>query len=211
MIGRAVRTLERLTLGPLLVRSGLFLSAAAALLLAAPPSGRSAPAILAGLVLAAAPAFAPGGPLPAVVILAAAATWGLATEAFGQPVTLARVLLLATLLYLVHSLSALAAALPSDAVVAPEVGYRWLARALGVVLAAAVLSTATLAGLAGLAGQAGGRHVAASLAGLALAVALAALLARSARPPAGDGPGVIPGTVRRTGAHARGRRGTMEA
>jgi hypothetical protein len=118
------------------------------------------------------------------------------------------VLLLATLLYLVHSLSALAAALPSDAVVAPEVGYRWLARALGVVLAAAVLSTATLAGLAGLAG---GRHVAASLAGLALAVALAALLARSARPPAGDGPGVIPGTVRRTGAHARGRRGTMEA
>jgi hypothetical protein len=178
MIDRALTVLERLTLVPLLVRAGAFAAAVAALLLAAPAPLRGVPPILAGLVLLATlPALAPGGPWSTVVMLATGAGWVLATESYDAPVSIPRALLLAALLYLLHSLSALAAAVPSDAVVAPDVPARWLLRTLAVLAVGSALSGAVLAGLDGLAGDRG--YVAATLAGLAAAVALAASLRRS--------------------------------
>lgn len=176
MIGRAARRLERLTPLPALLRGGLFLAATAALVLATPAGLRTSPVVLTGLLaLAATVALAPRGPLPTVLILAAAGGWVLTTEGYGQPVTPLRVLLLAGLLYLVHSLATLAAVVPTDAVVAADVVRRWLGRALAVVAGATGLSAAALAALAGLPA---GRSVAATLAGLVLAAALPIAVAR---------------------------------
>lgn len=163
----------RITLAPLLVRFGVFLCALFALLLAY-PSGPADGRLL-GLLLVAAllPAVAPRRNWPTLVLLAAGATWVLATGWYDQPVELWRLLALATFLYLTHSLTALAALLSYDVVVAPEVLARWLFRALGVALASAVLAVPLLA----LNGQWGDRgFVGALLGGLALAVLAAALL-----------------------------------
>lgn len=182
----ALAAMHRLTLVPLLVRSGLFLSAVTALLLAAPPELRGSPPVLLGLLaLAGAAAVAPGGPVPGLVLLTGAAGWVLATELFDQPVRAATVLVLAALLYLVHSLAGLAAALPTDALVAPDLVLAALARAGGVIAAGSLLAAA---GLAVLGRLPEGRSVAAALAGLGLAVALAWLLARRARAGAASRP-----------------------
>jgi hypothetical protein len=161
---------------PLLVRAGAFAAALAALLLAVPAELRLAPPVLAGIVLLATlPAVLPDGPWATLVIVAAAGGWALATD---RPAT-APVLLLGGLLYCVHSLTGLAAALPYDAVVAPDVLVRWLLRTVAVIAAGCLLSVAVLAGLGAVTGA--GVHAGATIAGLALAVALAAQLARRSR------------------------------
>jgi hypothetical protein len=129
-------------------------------------------------LLAAVPVIAPGSRWVTVVALVAVAGWLAATSRYGEPVTAGRVLALGAALYLLHSLAALAAALPYDAVVAPGAVVRWLARVLAVVLGTALLSAAVLVGLAG-AGDGG--FLAASFAGLAIAAGLAALLSWTAR------------------------------
>lgn len=174
----ALAALHRLTSIPLLLRSGLFLSAVTGLLLAAPPPLRGSAPVLVGLVaLAGAAAAAPGGPVPGLVLLTGAAGWVLATELFDQPVRVATVLVLAALLYLVHSLAGLAAALPPDALVAPDLVLGALARAGGTIAAGSLLAAG---GLAVLGRLPEGRSAAGVLAGLGLAVALAWLLARRA-------------------------------
>jgi hypothetical protein len=171
------RVWERLTPVPLLVRAGGFAAALVALLLAAPPVLPRGLVLAGAVVLAALPAIAPGGPWAAAVTLAAAAGW-----LFAEPFS-PLVLVLAGLLYLLHSLSALAAALPYDTVVAPEVIVRWLLRTAAVIAAGALLSAAVLAGLEVFAGDR--VHGAATLAGLGVAVGLAAVLRRVVgRPPA---------------------------
>lgn len=165
--------LPGLALTPLLVRAGAFAAALAALLLAAPPALRLAPLVLGGIVLVAALlAVLPDGPWAIVAAVAIAGGWALGTDRPGTPM----VLLLAGLLYCVHTLTALAAALPYDAVVAPDVIVRWLLRTVAVIAAGSLLSVAVLAGL----GAAGGDrvHAAATLAGLVAAVALAVVLRR---------------------------------
>jgi hypothetical protein len=159
---------------PLLVRAGAFAAALAALLLAAPAELRLAPPVLAGaLLLAALPAVLPDGPWATLVIAAASVGWAFTTD---RPTT-ALVLVLAALLYCVHTLTALAAALPSDAVVAPDVLVRWLLRTVFVIAAGALLSVVVLAGLGEVTGA--GAHAGVTVAGLALAVALAIYLARA--------------------------------
>jgi hypothetical protein len=168
-----IRQLARVSAVPVLVRAGVFAAALAALLLAAPPALRLAPPVLAAMILVAAlPAVLPGGPWAIVSSLATAAGWLLATDGGGSY----RVIVLAGLLYCVHTLSALAAALPYDAIVAPDVIVRWLLRAVVVVAAGSLLSVAVLAGLDAAAGAK--VHAAATVAGLALAVALAIVLRR---------------------------------
>jgi hypothetical protein len=171
-----IRQLQHLTLVPVVVRAGAFAAALAALLLAAPPELRLAP-VLGGMVLVAAlPAILPDGPWATVATIATAAGWVLATEAGSY-----RVLVLAALLYCLHTLTALAAALPYDAIVAPDVIARWLLRTVAVIAAGSALSVVLLAGLDAVAG--GRVHVAATLAGLALAVALAMGLSWFGRRP----------------------------
>jgi hypothetical protein len=163
----------RITATPLLVRGGVFLCALLSLVVAYPVRALDARAVGLLAIVALVPAVAPRRSWPSVVILAAVAAWVVATGWYGQRVELWRLFALAALLYLTHSLAALAAVLSYDAVVAPEAVARWISRALGVVLAAAVLAVPLL----GVEGRWGDRSlVAALLGGLALAVLAATLL-----------------------------------
>jgi hypothetical protein len=171
---RAARTaVTRATLAPLLVRGGIFLSTLIALAVAVPAEVLTTRLVGLLVVAAAVPAFAPKGGWPTIVTLAAVAGWVLATSRYDEPVELWRLLALASFLYLAHTLCALAALLPYDVVLAPDVLARWLARSAGVVLAAAVLSVLLLS----VAGRSGNQtFLVAALGGLAVAVLVAALL-----------------------------------
>jgi hypothetical protein len=124
----------RATPGPMLVRGGLWATGILAMVLAYPGSLLLQRYGLVVGLLALLPALAPRSLLVTPVILVAAAGWVISTMAYGQPVTLWRLVLLAGSLYLVHNMAALAAQLPYDAIVTGEVLMRWFARA-GLVLA----------------------------------------------------------------------------
>lgn len=186
----AARRLLRTRPEPALVRLGVFAAGVVALLVGtAGPAGAPGPLVAGLLVLAALPAVWPRGPWVTVVVLVAAAGWLAGTGLANLPdrtapadVPAGRLLVLAAALYLVHSLAALAATLPYDAVVVPDVLARWLLRALGVILVSALFAALLLAGLTGLVEASGGRaYLAVTLAGLAVAVVLVMVLARRVR------------------------------
>ena len=106
------------------------------------------------------------------------AGWIVATTGSDAHVVLWRVVVLASFLYLGHTLAALAAVLPYDGVVNLDVITNWVARALGVVLISAVLTVIAL-GLADV--LAGSAFVIATLIGLAAAVGATLLLTRLLR------------------------------
>jgi hypothetical protein len=169
-----IRTaVERTTPGPLLVRAGVFVTALGALVTAYPAVVVTSRYVLALLLLAALAMITPRWRSATVVALLAVVGWLVSTMGYGEPVTLFRLFGLAGLLYLMHSLAALAAVLPMDAVVAPEVLVRWVGRALLVVAGSAVLSLVVVV----VADAVRGAYLLASLIGLAVAVALTALLA----------------------------------
>jgi hypothetical protein len=166
--------ITRVTLAPLLVRVAIFLSAMIAFFVAYPPQlllGRSLGLLVIAAVL---PAVAPRRIWPTLAVLIAVGGWILSTSWYDERVELWRLLTLAAFLYLTHNLCALAAFLPYDAVVATEALTRWVARALAVVLAAAVLAV-LLIGVADRSGD--GNLLTAAIGGLAVALAVAALLA----------------------------------
>jgi hypothetical protein len=173
-LNEAVYRARRTTPGPLLVRGGVFVTGLLGLLLAWPFGVVAGPGALVLVVLAAVPAFAPRGRLPAAVILASVGGWLMATMVYAEAPAYLRLVLLATALYLQHNLCALAAVLPYDAVIAPGVLLRWLARASVVVLLTAVL--ALFGSVAPL--YLSGSYLAASLAGLALMGLTVGYLAR---------------------------------
>jgi hypothetical protein len=173
-INEAVATTRRTTPGPLLVRLGVFLTGAVGLVLAWPFELVAGPGFFVALGLAAVPAFAPRGRLTTGVILIAIIGWEVSALGFGQTPEFLRIVILATALYLQHNLSALAAVLPYDAIIAPGVLLRWLARAGMVVgLTAGIALFAVVAPL-----YVTGRYLVASLAGLALMGLLVGYLAR---------------------------------
>jgi hypothetical protein len=175
---RVQTVVARATLEPLLVRIGVFGALVLALTVAVPFELLVTRYGLPLLLVAAIPAFAPRGAATTLAMVGIVAAWVLSTAESGERIELWRLLGLAAFLYLAHSLAALAAALPYDAVVAPEVLFRWIARALAVVLAAAVLGVVLVA----VAGLGGGRTLlAAALGGLVVAVGLAGLLGWLAR------------------------------
>ena len=170
---RARRTITGLTVLPLLVGTGILLSAFVAQLLAWPGQvvfGMGpGPVLLVALL----PALARRRFWPTGAALVAVVGWLLATSWYDEPIRLWRLLGLAMFLYLMHSLCALAALLPFDAVVDPAVLARWLGQALLVTLAGAVLSILLLAA----AGRTGGTEFSwAALLGLVVAVLATALL-----------------------------------
>jgi hypothetical protein len=132
------------------------------------------PGALVMLVVATLPAFAPRGRLPGLVILVGVAGWLISTLVYVEVPGFLRLVVLAGALYLTHNLAALAAVLPYDAVIAPGVLLRWLART-SVVL----VMTAVLALFGAVAPQyVTGRYLIASLVGLALVGATVGYLAR---------------------------------
>jgi hypothetical protein len=175
---RIARMARRATPGPALVRGGVYLSGLIALGLGWPTGfvlGRGFPFIA---LLALLPALLPGTVLPTLVILAGAAGWLAATTVYGEPLTFVRLVVVANALYLLHTLAALAAVLPYDAIVSAGVLGRWgLRAALVVALTAGVaLFAVAVPALLG-----GGRYLVASLAGLGLVIGLAAYLASLVR------------------------------
>jgi hypothetical protein len=177
-LNRTRHVLRRATVLPFSVRAGIGLAVILAMSVAWPAElvfGR--PGVLLYLV-ALYPAVAPRGNGPTVAIIIAAAGWLLDTTWYGKSVKLWHVISLAALAYLVHTLAALAAALPYDAIVQVGVLTGWLLRAAGVILIASVLIVVTL----GLASELTGRQfLVANLVGLAAASAATLLLTRLVR------------------------------
>jgi hypothetical protein len=164
--------------GPVLVRAGVFLAGLLAELVAWPTEVVLNRTVLVLIVLAVLPTLAPRSRLVSLAIFAAVAGWLASTTAYQEPLTYWRLVLLAGLLYLLHTLTALAAVLPYDAVISPGVLVRWLRRCGTVVLLTAVVAMFTLL-LPGYLPAA--RYLVASLVGLGLMVALAAYLATLVR------------------------------
>lgn len=163
----------RISLAPLMVRVGIFVTVLAGFAVAFPAevlSGRPL-GLLAGAALL--PAVGPRRVWPTFAALVMVGGWLLATDGYGRPVALWRLLAVAALLYLGHTLCALAALLPYDGVVDPELITRWLLRAAAVLLGTAVLGVLLLQ-VAGIDGQSGHQWV--TVLGLLVAVGIAALL-----------------------------------
>ncbi|NJC70254.1 hypothetical protein HC031_11105 [Planosporangium thailandense] len=166
----------RITPGTLLVRGAALLSAAGALLVACPGEILARPGAAVGLVAGGAlPALAPRTRVTTIVLFAAIGGWLAATTVYGQPVTPARLAVLACLLYLAHTTTALAAALPYDTVVSPAVLARWFARTVVVLVPTAGFAVAATLGVRYVGGRA---YLVAAVAGLLVAAALVGLLAR---------------------------------
>ncbi|MFF3866948.1 hypothetical protein [Micromonospora sp. NPDC001898] len=163
----------RVSLAPLLVRAGIFGTVLAGLLLAYPVQVLDGRPLAALAMVALLPAVGPRRVWPTFAALVTVGGWLLSTEGYGRPVALWRLLAVAVALYLAHSLCALAALLPYDAVVDPELVVRWLTRAGGVLLASAVLGV-LLVEVSGVGGDRG--FLAATVVGLLVAVALSVLL-----------------------------------
>ncbi|MDT5039049.1 MAG: hypothetical protein QOE51_34 [Actinoplanes sp.] len=172
---RVQRTISRATLVPFLVRLAIALCLFLAMTVAWPADlvfGRVGVLLLLAALY---PAVAPRGIGPSLVIILAAAGWILDTTWYDARVALWRVLAIATLTYLGHTLAALAAVLPTDAVVTVDVVGTWLIRAAVVALISAVLTVVALGLASALAGSA---FLIATLIGLAGAATATLLLGR---------------------------------
>jgi hypothetical protein len=171
---RAVRyAAARVSLTPLLVRAAIFLVTMVGLALAYPSEVLLGRPLLALLVVALLPAVGPRRVWPTFAALVTVGGWLVATDGYGRPIALWRLLAVAAVLYLTHTLCALAAVLPYDAVVDPDVIVRWLALAGAVLLGTFVLGV-LLVEIAGIGGDAGSQV--ATVAGLLVAVAVTVLL-----------------------------------
>jgi hypothetical protein len=177
-ISRAQVAIARATLVPLLVKTGIALSFVAAMVVAWPESIVLSQYFIALMAVAIYPAVAPRGRGPTAVVLVVVGGWMADTSYYDDRVALWRVVAIGTLLYLGHTLAALAAVLPFDGVVNLDVVLRWMTRAGIVVLISAGLTVIAL-GLAEV--LAGGAFVIATVAGLAAAVGATLLLARLLR------------------------------
>jgi hypothetical protein len=162
------------------VRCGIALCFVLASTVAWPPSITAGRYLVILFVVAIYPAIAPRGRAATFAVLFVVAGWILDTTWYDARVALWRVLTLATLLYLGHTLSALAAVLPYDAIVNLDVVTTWLGRALIVVLISAVLTVIALGLTSALAG---GAFLIATIVGLAAAVGATMLLSRLIRRP----------------------------
>jgi hypothetical protein len=166
---------RRATAIPFLVRCGIGLAGLIAMTVAWPAAVTQSEYFVALVLVAVYPAVAPRGRGATFSALVVVAGWIADTTVSDTRVVLWRVLTLATLLYIGHSLAALAAVLPYDSVVSLDMLGGWLLRAGAVVLVSAVLTVISLALSADLAG---GAFLLATLVGIGGAVGATVLIAR---------------------------------
>jgi hypothetical protein len=182
VIGRRVERLRaaarRATAVPLLVRFGVLLAGLLAMVVAWPPELLAGRYLIVLLVVALWPALAPRGRGGTFAALVAVGGWIIDTAGYDTRVALWRVLALASLLYLAHTLTALAALLPYDAMVNIDVPALWLGRAAMVILISAVLIVLALGLTADLGGD---PFQLATLVGLAAAAGVTLVLAHAVR------------------------------
>ncbi|WP_067496277.1 hypothetical protein [Actinoplanes sp. TFC3] len=177
---RARTVIKRATILPLLVRAGVAVAFFGAMTVAWPVSVVVSCWMVLLAVAAIYPAFAPRGRGVTIVLIIAVGGWILDTTWYDARIALWRVLAIATLTYAGHTLAALAAVLPYDAIVNADVVLSWAGRAGLAVLGSAVLTVIVLGLTSDLAG---GAFLVATLVGLAAAVGLTLLLARLLRRP----------------------------
>jgi hypothetical protein len=172
--------LARATPVPFLLRCGVALANLVAMIVAWPGELVVSQYFVLLALVAIYPAVAPRGRGATFAALVVVAGWIVDTTGYDARIALWRVLSIATLLYIGHSLTALAAVLPYDAVVNLDVVAGWLLRAAAVVLISAVLTVVALGLTADLAG---GAFLLATLLGLAGAVGATVLIARLLQRP----------------------------
>ncbi len=177
-LGRIPTVIRRATVVPTLVRCGIALCGVLAMAVSWPTELLASQFVALLVVIAIWPAAAPRGRAATFAALVAVTGWIVDTAGYDSRIALWRVLALATLLYLGHTLTALAAVLPYDAVVNLDVPGLWLGRALIVVLVSAVLTVLALGLTADLGG---GAFQLATLVGLTAAIGVTALLVRLTR------------------------------
>ena len=177
---RLLDALSRMAAGPLMVRAAAFGSGFAALLLAVPQPAWNQWYALAGVALAGIAAYGVGTGWVAVLEGVAAGVWFLFTTWYAYPASPPVVLGLAAALYVHHSACALAAVLPMDATVSPEVLVGWLRRTGGVLGVTLPVGLIVL-GLPSLLGRSSAVWL--PLAGLAALLTAAYALLRLARDP----------------------------
>lgn len=177
-LSRIPTVVRRATVVPVLVRCGIALAGLLALAVAWPTELLASQFVVPLLVIAVWPAFAPRGRSATFAAMVTVTGWIVDTAGYDSRIALWRVITLATLLYLGHTLTALAAVLPYDAVVNLDVPGLWIGRALIVVLISAVLSVLALGLTADLGGDA---FQLATLAGLAAATGVTVILVRLTR------------------------------
>ncbi|MFF5291507.1 hypothetical protein [Paractinoplanes globisporus] len=170
--------LSRATAIPFAVRFGVALSGLIAMMVAWPSAIVATEYSVILVLVAIYPAFAPRGRGATFSALVVVGGWLADTVGYESHVALWRVLTIATLLYLGHTLTALAAVLPYDAIVSFDMLGGWLLRAGAVVLVSAVLTVFALGLSADLAGSA---FLLATLLGIACAVGATLLIARLLR------------------------------
>jgi hypothetical protein len=176
---RARDVSARVKPGPLLVRAAVWALTAGAFLLAYP--GEVVIGVrgtLVAVIIALIPAALPRTRMVSLVLFAIVVGWVIATTVYGHPITAARLLPLAALLYLMHTTAALAAVLPYDTVVVRGVFLAWFLRAVPVVVVSAIFGLVAVVGADRLGGQA---YLAAAIGGVALVCVTAWLLVRAAR------------------------------
>ena len=169
---------RRATPVPVMVRCGVFLCGLLAMAVAWPAQLLAGRFLIPLLLVALWPAIAPGGRGGTIAALTAVAGWIVDTAGFDSRIALWRVLALATLLYLAHTLTALAALLPYDAMVNLDVPALWLGRAGMVILISAVVIVLALGLTEDLDGD---PFQLATIVGVASAVAVTLLLAHVIR------------------------------
>jgi hypothetical protein len=178
-MNRLMETLSRVSAATLLLRGITFVFTLIAAILAI-PSFAFDPRLLAVAVVAAlAVAAGPGTRVVSIVLGAAVLGWLIGYLGRLQELSALQVVVFGGALFLAHSSATLAAVVPTDAVVSPEVLIRWYGRALAIVAASAVLALVLIAGASMVAGLNG--TFVASLVGLAAGAALVGVLVRQAR------------------------------
>jgi hypothetical protein len=178
MLETLVLQVQRIGPGPMLVRGALFLAGLVAQVVAWPIDVTFNSTGLLLVLAAAVPMVAPRTRLVTVFLVVAVLGWLVATSAYGEPVAYWRLVILAAGLYGVHTLAALAAVLPMDAVVPGVVLAQWLLRAGVVVGLTIVVALFTVVVPAYLGGH---RYLLASLLGLIAMIGLAGYLAALVR------------------------------
>ncbi len=126
-------SVERVGVGPLVVRAVALGSGFAAVLLAVPAPLRGSGIWVLGALLALGAAIGVATPWVSGLEFIAVIMWFLGTTIYPYHTSVAQALGLAVALYLHHSACTLAATLPIDAVVAPQLLRRWGLRTGGVL------------------------------------------------------------------------------
>ncbi|MGW5362749.1 hypothetical protein [Actinopolymorpha pittospori] len=144
----AVESVRRLGRAAILARALVAVSGFVTLALVLPPALSGPLPYVVSALLALVPAVVPGTWLVMALELLVMFGWLLRTTAFEVPVSWLPLVTLAWVSYLHHAGSALAAALPLDAVVTGSVLRRFLVRALAMLVAVAVTG-AVAVGIAG--------------------------------------------------------------